>query len=91
MLIVFFDYNNVIHKELVPPEQTVNAKYYVDVLARLRKRVRMETAATWVFRHNNIPIQTASPMREFLMKYNLATLPQPPYSPDLPPAYYFLF
>jgi hypothetical protein len=29
--------------------------------------------------------------REFLAKHHVATLPQPPYSPDLAPADFFLF
>jgi hypothetical protein len=30
-------------------------------------------------------------IREFLVKHHVATLPQPPYSPDLAPADFFLF
>ncbi|XP_071879535.1 protein GVQW3-like [Anas platyrhynchos] len=35
MLICFFDRHGVIHKEFVPPGQTVNAVFYVEVLTRL--------------------------------------------------------
>jgi hypothetical protein len=37
MLICFFDIDGIIHKEFVPPGQTVNAKFYCDVLRRLRR------------------------------------------------------
>lgn len=40
ILIVFFDIRGVVHHEFVPADQTVNAKFYVEVLKRLRERVR---------------------------------------------------
>ena len=45
MIIVFFDSRGIVHKEFVPPGQTVNHAFYKDVLERLRKlvqRVRRE-------------------------------------------------
>ena len=53
--------------------------------------MRKEIAATWVLHHDNAPSHTALRVREFLAKYNLVTLPQPAYSPDLAPADFFLF
>jgi len=94
MLIVFFDAKGVVHKEFVPQEQTINATYYVEVLDRLRKRVvrcRKEIVATWQLHHDNTLSHTALRVREFLAKHSIATLPQPPYSPDLSPADFFLF
>ena len=39
-IIVFFsDSRGIVHKEFVPPGQTVNHAFYKDVLERLRKRV----------------------------------------------------
>jgi len=66
----------------------------VDVLERLRKRVirvRKDIAATWVLHHDNAASHTSLRVREFLAKHNVATLPQPPCSPDLGPADFFLF
>jgi len=40
MLIVFFDVQGTVHKEFVPPGQTVNGKYYCEVLKRLREGIR---------------------------------------------------
>ena len=37
MLICFFDSQGVVHKEFVPPGQTVNKHHYREVLERLRK------------------------------------------------------
>ena len=39
-LIVFCNGRGIVHKEFVPPGQTVNHAFYKDVLERLRKRVQ---------------------------------------------------
>jgi hypothetical protein len=41
MLIGFFpDIRGVVHHEYVPAGQTVNVKFYIEVLKRLRERVQ---------------------------------------------------
>jgi len=40
MIIVFFDSRGTMHKEFVPPGQTINHAFYKDVLERLRKRAQ---------------------------------------------------
>jgi len=42
MLTVFFDIKGVIMTERVPRGQTVNRHYFIQVLTRLRQRVRPE-------------------------------------------------
>jgi len=37
IIIVFFNSRGIVHKEFVPPGQTVNHAFYKDVLERLRK------------------------------------------------------
>jgi hypothetical protein len=37
-----------------------------------------------------VPTHTALPIRKFLAKYSIPTLPQPHYSPDLYPPDFFL-
>jgi len=39
MLICFFASQEIVHKEFVPPGQTVNQTFYHEVLERLRERV----------------------------------------------------
>jgi len=39
MLICFFESQGIVHKEFVPPGQTVNQTFYLEVLERLRKKV----------------------------------------------------
>ena len=40
-IIVFSDSHGIVHKEFVPPGQTVNHAFYKDVLERLRKRAQL--------------------------------------------------
>ena len=80
MIMIFFDSRGIVHKESVPPEQTVNHVFYKDVLGRLRKRVhraRKDIADDWVLHHVNTPAHTALPFREFLAKKNIPVLPHP--------------
>jgi len=53
----------------VPPGQTVNQTFYLQVLERLRNRdvrVRREIANTWYLHHDNAPSHTSFAVREFL-------------------------
>jgi len=81
MIIVFFDILGFVHKEFVPPGQTVNHAFYKDVLKRLRKRVqrvRMDISDDWVLHHDNAPAHIALLIPEFLAKKNISVLPHPP-------------
>ena len=94
MNVVFFDSRGIVHKEFVPPGQTVNNAFYKNVLERLRKlvqRVRRDIADDWVLQHDNAPAHTALSIREFLAKKNIPVRPHPPYSPDLAPCDFYLF
>ena len=82
------------HKEVVPPEQTVNHAFYKDVLVLLRKRVqrvRRDIADDRVLQHNNTPAHTALSIREFLAKKTIPVRLHRPYSPDLAPCDFCLF
>jgi len=51
-----------VHKEFVPPGQTVNHAFYTDVLEQLPKwvqQVRRDIADDWVPHHDNAPAHTA--------------------------------
>jgi len=71
MLICFFDSQVIIHKEFVPPGQTVNQRFCWEVLERLRKRVarvRPGIARTWMLHHDNAPCHTAVSINKFLLE-----------------------
>ena len=62
MVICFFDSQGIVHKEFVPPGQTVNQTFYWEVLERLRKkvaRVRPGIERPWMLHHDNAPCHTA--------------------------------
>ena len=95
MLVVFFDWQGVIHYEFVPRGQTVNKEFYVAVLKHLREAVRRKrpqlwTNQSWVL-HHNAPAHSSFLMHNFLAKNETTVVLQPPYSPDLAPADFFLF
>jgi len=56
-----------------------------------RKRPEAWTNKTWMLHHDNAPAHASLLIREFLAKQDTIVVPQPPYSPDLAPAAFFLF
>jgi len=86
MLICIFDSQGIVHKEFVPPGQTVNQTFYLEILERLRKRmarVQPGTARTWMLHHDNAPCHMTVSINEYLSEKSIPVVPQPPYSPDL--------
>jgi len=86
----------IVHKEFVPPGQTVNAAFYVKVLKRLRENVRRKRPDqwrdnTWLLHHDTVPAHSALLTRWFLTNNNMTVVPHPPYSPDLAPCDFFVF
>ena len=76
MLICFFDQKGIVHKEFVPPGQTVKAALYVKVLKRLwedvwRKWPDQWRNNTWLFHHDNAPAHAALLTRLFLTDNNM--------------------
>ena len=70
--VIFFDIQGIVHKEFVPPGQTVNGNFYCEVLRWLRENVRckrpeMWKNRDWLLHHDNAPAHT-SLVREFLTK-----------------------
>ena len=96
MLICFFDQKGIVHKEFVPPGQTVNAAFYVEVLRRLQENVRRKRPDqwqknTWLLHHDNVPAHGALLTRQFWTDNNMTVVPHPPYSPDLAPSDFSYF
>ena len=96
MLIIFLDIQVIVHKEFVPPGQTVNGKFHCEVLRQLRenvkhKRPEMWKNGNWLLHHGNAAAHTSLVVREFLTKKNMTTVPHPAYSPDLAPCDFYVF
>ena len=49
MLIVLFDYE--VHHEYAPTGQTINKKYYIQILKRLRQAVKRKRPHFWSIEH----------------------------------------
>ena len=96
LLIAFFDNKGIIHKEFVPAAQTINATFYHAVLNRLLQRIRrvrseLHRTGKWMLFHDNAPAHSAISVRQFLSQKMVAVLDNPPYTPDLAPADFFVF
>ena len=96
LLTVFLDWNGVVHHEFLPQGRTVKKEYNLEVMSWLREAIRLKRKElwknqTWILHHDNAPAHTSMPVREFLAKNQTIIMPQPPYSPDLAPADFFLF
>ena len=94
MFICFFDQEGIVHREFVPPRVTVNADFYCDVLRRLRENMRRKRPQKWqnqnlIIHHDNAPAHRSFKVSQFLAKNNMTVVPQPPYSPDLAPWFFF--
>ena len=96
MLLNFFDIGWIVHYEFVPTGQTVNQVYYLEVLKRLREKVRRKRPElfannSWILHHDNAPAHTTLSVREFLATKQITMLEHPAYSPDLATSDILLF
>ena len=96
MLITFFDVHGIVHAEFLPQGQTIDQLVYKSILLHLmhsvrEKRRELWETRSWLLHHDNALACNAWVIREFLAKYNIAVLEQPPYSPDLAPCDFFCF
>jgi len=96
MLVNFFDWEGVIHKEFVPEGETINAVYYKCVMERLLNRIRrvrpgMCESGDWFLLHDNAPSHNAIIVKQFLAQRKVTVLDHPPYLSELAHADYFLF
>jgi hypothetical protein len=78
MLIIFFDSQGIVHKELVPAGKTVNALFYEGIMDHLLKcieRVRPAAFSTrdYFLLQNNVPTHKAASLPVFEPK-NFTTL-----------------
>lgn len=96
MLITFFDAKGLLHYEFVPEGETVNQKYYMEVLQRLFAKVRRKRSVIWkskdvLLLHDNARPHVALSVKDFLVRQGVSVLLHPPYSPDLSPCDFYLF
>jgi len=90
------DIRGIVRYEFVPTGQTVNQLYYLEVLKKLREKVRRKrpklfTSNSWILQHDNAPAHTALSVREILATKQITVLERPAFSPNLAPIDFFLF
>jgi len=71
MLVIYFDWQGVIHKEFVLEGETINAVYYKGVMERLLNRIRhvrpgMCESGDWFLLHDNALSHNAEIVKQFL-------------------------
>ncbi len=98
LLIPFFDHNGLIHWEYFI-DQTVTKEMFLPLLECMRES--LEVRRLWVMTKkdapvfkihmDNVPAHRSYLVRDGLARMNWPKLKQPPYSPDLSPADFFLF
>jgi hypothetical protein len=96
-LIAFFDIQGIVHKEFILPGQTVNGKFYCEVLKRLREGIWRKPPDKWKKkilvsaprRRARSRITRCSTIPDFQKHYSDS--PPHPHSPDLAPCDFFLF
>jgi hypothetical protein len=95
MLTAFFDAEGIIHHEFVLEKQTVNNKFYNEVIKRLiarvhRVRPEFQESGSWHLLHDNAPAHSSGVVSEFLAKRGIPMLSHPSYAPDLSSAVFFI-
>jgi histone-lysine N-methyltransferase SETMAR len=82
-------------REWVPSGQTVNQHYCIEVLTKLRERVKRKRPELWqngwILHQDNAPAHIALSVKQFLANKNITVMELPPYSPDLAPCDFYLF
>jgi hypothetical protein len=95
MMIVFFNIRGVIMTEMVPEGQTVNQKYYLEVLTKLRERVIKKRSdlwkKSWILHQDKAPAHNALTVKQFLAKKCILVLQHPLYSLDFASCDFYLF
>ena len=89
----FFDVQGIVHREFVPPGQTVNQEFYLEVLRRMRENVRKKTPRIVEIGWMVSPLGQRPSLHSFVCDpvFGLSGIPHPPYSPDPAPSDFFLF
>lgn len=97
MLCVWWNFEGIIHFELVPNGLAVNAALYTEQLDRVYAALSARYPALVnrkraLLQHDNAPAHTAVRTKEKISELpGIEVLPHPAYSPDLAPSDYHLF
>jgi hypothetical protein len=87
MLTTFFDTKGIIHHEFMLEKETVNFKFYKEVIKTLIAgvhcvRPEFQESGSWYLLHGNAPVHSLGVISKFLVKRGIVMLSHPPYSPE---------
>ena len=89
MLIVFSDIRGIVHKEFLPPGQTVNGKFYCEAMKWPREGIQRKhpdkRKNKWFLHHDNAPAHTSLVIWQFPTSKNITVIPHHPIRLTLPP------
>ena len=94
MLIIFFDIQGIVHKEFVRPGQTINGKFYCEVLKWLREGIRHKRPEKWM-KTIGFSTMTIHPLTHHSLFHNswlpktLHWFPTPLFARPCPPATFY--
>lgn len=97
LISVFWDYRGIIHYELLPEGQTINAGVYCAQLDRLAEQISIKRGSLInrkgvIFHQDNArPHTSQTTVQKITHELGWELLPHPPYSPDIAPSDYHLF
>jgi histone-lysine N-methyltransferase SETMAR len=96
MLTAVFYAKGIIPHEFVPEKQTVNGRFYKQLIKRLIAQVHhvrpeFQGSGSWYLLHDNAQAYSSGSVCHFLAKHGIPVLSHPPYSPDLTPTDSFCF
>ena len=96
LLCVWWNSHGLIHYELLPRGETINAVLYSQQLQRVQNRLMqihpgLVNRNRVMFLQDNARPHTAALTQQKLLELHWELLPHPPYSPDIAPTDYHLF
>uniref|UniRef100_D3TLF6 Mariner transposase n=1 Tax=Glossina morsitans morsitans TaxID=37546 RepID=D3TLF6_GLOMM len=97
LLCVWWDWQGILHHEILPPGSTIDPDLYCQQLERLylaiqKKRPELVSSKVIAYQADNSrPPHTSLTTRQKLREFGWEVLMHPPYSPDLAPSDYHLF
>jgi hypothetical protein len=91
----FSDTDSIVHWEFHPEGQTITAAHYTHIMEWLLIWRNWEGLALywskgWFLLHSHVPSHNAATVKHILAARKVAVLHNPPYSPNLAPANYFI-
>ncbi|UYV79440.1 hypothetical protein LAZ67_17002625, partial [Cordylochernes scorpioides] len=95
MAIVFWDCKGVLLVDYLPPNTTVNAARYCEILTKLRAAIKRKRPGLLsrkvLLVHDNARPHAAQTTQTLLENFKWEILTHPPYSPELAPSDFYLF